>query len=139
VSEAIDLVPLIRQQFAEDMLPADHDYWDVLELVRPSEEVRDLTKEESSKRLQMVIPLQNFIEIYSILCADIISEVMYKNLLKQEESEDVPEDYVKAWHKTTITQNREIVRGSVYPIIAHMIQSGTLVYGQGAKYGILGI
>lgn len=129
----------MRQQLAEDMLPIDHEYWDVLELVKPSEDVRDLNKEESSKRMQMVVPLQSFIEVYSILCADIISEVMYKNLLKQEDAEGIPEEYIKAWHRTTTTQNREIVRGSVYPIIAHMIQSGVLMYGSGAKYGVLGI
>src|SRR5580698_3648929 len=90
--EQIDLLPLVRQRLAWDMLPCDHDYWDVIGMVPPSDEVGDAAHSESHARMNTVARYQPFVDTYSMLCADIITEVMYKNLLKQFDDAYVPED-----------------------------------------------
>lgn len=123
MTTAIDPLPLIRQRLAEDMLPIGHDYWDVLDLVPPSKEAGSAVHEESARRLWRVAPYQNFVEVYSVLTADIISQVMYKNLQRLGTH---TEDEVEQWHDRTLLENREIVRSAVLTILAHMIEAGVL-------------
>lgn len=128
--EQIDLLPLVRQRLAWDMLPCDHDYWDVIGVVQPSEDVKVPAHAESHARMNTVARYQPFVDTYSMLCADIITEVMYKNLLSQFGEHEVPEDVTQAWHDMTLTQNREIIRGAVFPILAHMLASGVIEPGE---------
>jgi hypothetical protein len=128
-SSKVDLVPFIRQKIAEDILPIGHDYWDVLGLVPPSAEAGDAPHEESALRLYRTMPYQDFINVYSILTADIISQVMYKNAKRLDVQ---TEDELEEWHKQLVLQNREIVRGSIVPILAHMLEAGVIMPGIGS-------
>lgn len=126
-SEPINLLPLLKQRLAEDMLPETHEYWKVLDLVPPSPEGLEKAHEESGKRLRMVAPLQKHVDIYSAVIADIVSQIMLKNL--QDTDPEMSEDTIDDWHKMKIRENREIVRGCMYPILAQLIDSRVLVYG----------
>ena len=122
-ADAIDPVPLIRQRLAEDILPIGHDYWDVLDLVPPSAEAGNRLHDESARRLFNVAPLQNFVEVYSVLTADIITQVMYKNLTKLGTYSD---EQINGWHAKTVLENREIARSAVLTILAHMVDAGVV-------------
>lgn len=125
MTDSFDLIPLVRQQLAWDMLPCEHDYWRALELTPPSDEGRDTMHAQSHTRMHAVEPFKNFVDTYSILTADIITEVMYQNLLKHLDGEEIPG--IETWHEVTRKQNREIVRGAVYPILAHLMDSGLMM------------
>jgi hypothetical protein len=118
------MVPVVRTKLAYDMLPTEHSYWDVLKIIPPSDEGGELMQAESRARMRAVMPYQRFVDTYAVLTADIITEVMYQNLRRQIDADDYQ---AAVWHDTTMAQNREIVRGAIYPILAHMLESGVLV------------
>lgn len=125
--ESVDMLPLIRQQLAWDMLPPNHDYWDVLKLVPPSAEIADFVQRESLNRMKLVEPFVPFVEMYSVLVADIMSEVIAKNQQAQlDPDDDFQQGMFKEWHRSLIGQNREIVRGAMYPMLAAMMESGLI-------------
>lgn len=128
--EDLNPLPLIRAKLAWDMLPANHDYWDVLDLVPPSEEISQDIQRESDRRMKLVEPFMPFIEMYSVLCADIMSSVIYKNQRTQlDESNDFQMGLLKQWHRALIHQNREILRGAMYPLLAAMMEAGVIQKG----------
>ena len=132
MSDDIDLVPLLRQRLAQDMLPCEHNYWQALGLTPPGQDVGEVCHADSHARMDSVARYQAFVEIYSVLCADIVTEVMYKNLLDhlaEEMNTDVSLENATRWHGAARSQNREIVRSAVYPILAHMLEAGILKHG----------
>lgn len=127
--DEIDLVPLVRQRLAWDILPCDHDYWELLGIVRPSPEVEDAAHAESHVRMALVKPIQAFLEVYSVLAADIITEVMYDTLREAMPPAEEEEEKYSRWHDATLDQNREIVRGAVFPVVANLMEAGILARG----------
>jgi hypothetical protein len=127
-NEDIDLIPLVRHRLIRDMLPCEHTYWDVLDVVPASDDVGEVIHAESHARMSTVLDFVPFLDMYSILTADIMTAVMYKNLKTNLAGENDPRllEAAEKWHKTTLSQNREIVKGAVYPIVAHMLAAGII-------------
>lgn len=129
--EDIDLIPLVRQRLIRDMLPCDHGYIDVLDVVPASEDVSAVLHAESHARMSTVVAFLPFVDMYAILTADIMTQVMYKNLkATMPDGDDRLKSAGESWHKIMLQQNREVVRGAVYPILAHMMESGLIVKGK---------
>ena len=129
-------LPTIRQQLAADILPADHNYWDVLDLVPPSDEGNEQAQAESVARMEGVKRFVPFIDTYSTLAADIMSQVIYKNAATQIDltNPEVAGGF-EQWHYGLVIQNREVVRAAVYPILAAMLQANVITYGEKAMPG----
>ena len=133
MSTQMDMVPLIRQTLAWDMLPLNHDYWDVLELVPPSEDAAEGMQKESEQRMKLVEPFIPFVEMYSILIADIMTQVIFKNQSKAIDTSDESQvNLLKQWHEALARQNREILRGAMYPMLGAMIEAGLITKGDAA-------
>jgi hypothetical protein len=131
--EDVDLIPLVRQRLIRDMLPCDHGYIDVMDVVPASEDVGKVLHAESHARMATVLHFQPFVDMYAILTADIMTEVMFKNLKATIPADDTRvAEAAERWHKVTQAQNREIVRGAVYPILAHMLEAGLIQHGANA-------
>lgn len=129
MSEPIDMVPTIRQRLFWDILPCDQVgyYWDTTGLVPPGPDVAEIAHRESHARLQKVAPLAEVCEMYIVLTADMITEVMFKQVLSQVDTDDPRiQDTAQQVHDTMLTQNREVVRGSLYSTLAHLIDGGLL-------------
>jgi hypothetical protein len=123
----VDLVPVVRTKLSYDMLPCEHNYWDALKIIPGSDEGQDMMHAESHQRMKAIAPFRSMLDTYSVLCADIITEVMYKNLQKQMDPDEYDDGHAAQWHDVTLAQNREIVRGAIYPILAHLLESGMVV------------
>lgn len=116
------------------MLPVNHDYWDVLNLTPPSDDVAEGITAESEQRMQTVQRFGPFVEMYAVLCADILTQVLYKNMaVRMDLSNPQVHTALENWHVELVNQNREVIRGAVYPILAAMLEADMIDYGEKAK------
>lgn len=131
MSDEVDLVPLLRQRLAQDMLPCTHDYWECLKLTPPGDEVADAVHAESHLRMNSVAHYQSFVDVLVVLTADILTEVMYHDLKKVLDLREMnAENAAEHWHDVYTVQNRENIRAAIYPILAHMLEAGVLRHGE---------
>jgi hypothetical protein len=73
------------------------------------------------------------VEMYSILIADIMTQVIFKNQSRQVNiADDMQARLLDQWHKSLMHQNREILRGATYPMLAAMIEAGLITKGEAA-------
>lgn len=132
-NERIDIVPMIQHRLLWDILPCDQvpEYWGAMKLVPPGPDVSKAAHTESHARLRRVAPLQNVCEMYVVLTADIITEVMYKQMLTNVDPEDAHMmEMAEQAHTNMQAQNREVVRGSLYATLAHLVEGGFIAITQ---------
>jgi hypothetical protein len=126
MNQATDITPAIQQRLAWDIVPCEEvqDIWRYLDLIPPSEDVAEVAHAESHNRLDTLMPIAIVGEIYITLAAEIVSKVMLKHYEDQhgEQPTDVEQSVMAA-------QNHEVIRGSVFPIIAHLMETGMLQLG----------
>jgi hypothetical protein len=126
VNEAIDITPVIQQRLAWDIISCEEidDMWDRLNLVAPSEDVAEAAHTESHARMDTVEPIGLVGEVYIALTADIISKVMAKHW---EDSNGEPPSETEL--SVMKEQNGQVIKGAVFPIIAHLMETGMLQLG----------
>jgi hypothetical protein len=126
MEDALDITAVIQQRLAWDIVPCDEidDMWQQLELVKPSEDVAEIAHSESHERLATIEPLALIGEVYVTLASDIISKVMSKHFEDLHGSQ--PSDAEKS---ILNQQNQEVIRGALFPIIAHLMETGMLQLG----------
>jgi hypothetical protein len=128
----IDITAALQQRLAWDIIPCDviSNYWETLDLVPPQEDVAEMAHQESHKRMMTVAPLLPAGEVFVILATDIISHIMISNMSSMDADEQ------KQAVGVMVAQNREVVRGAFYPILAHMLESGYIQLGPNAAQPI---
>lgn len=117
-----DTVPVLVRKMVWDILPCDEveELMPALGLIAAGEDVAEMEHEESHDRLELLKPVINEVEIYTTIAADI-----YSNALVESVSEEVP-----AAHKAMLTeQNFMILRGGVIAVLAQLLDTGKLKYG----------
>lgn len=126
MNEALDITAVIQQRLAWDIVPCDEidDMWQTLELIAPSEDVAEAAHAESHIRMTTVEPLASIGEIYITLTADIISKVMARHW--QEIHGEHPSDEEQSVMRQ---QNAQVIQSAVFPIIAHLMETGMLQLG----------
>jgi hypothetical protein len=129
----VDVTDAVRQRFAWDILGCDDvaGYWKALDLVPPQEDVAELSHQDSHNRMLTVAPLLPAGEVFIILATDIISTVMIANMNEATKHKYSP-DAIRQMLDVMLAQNREVVRGAFYPIVAHMLENGYLQLGPNA-------
>lgn len=132
--EPVDIMPVMRQRLAWDIVPCEdiEKLWAKLDLVPPGEEVAEAEHQESHRRMITVAPLITWAEVYIALTTDIISRVMIAHLeerIKGGQQEQLPEQALEIM----TAQNQEVVRGAVYPILAHMLEMQLIEFGPKAN------
>jgi hypothetical protein len=126
VNDALDITAVIQQRLAWDIVSCDEirETWKYLDLVQPSEDVAEVAHLESHKRLRTVEPLALIGDVYITLAADIISKLMAKHF--EEQNGCMPTDTERS---VMMAQNNEVIRGALFPIIAHLMETGMLQLG----------
>jgi Na+/citrate or Na+/malate symporter len=126
VNDALDITAAVKQRLAWDIVACDEiaGMWETLGLVPPSEDVSEVAHAESHARMATVAPLGIMGEIYIVLASEIISNVMSKHY--EELHGDLPSDAERSIMKQ---QNEEVIRAAVYPVLAHLLESGMIQLG----------
>ena len=124
--EALDITAVVQQRLAWDIVSCEEisEVWSHLNLVAPSEDVAEVMHAESHRRMETVEPLGLIGDVYIALASDIISRLMSKHY--EEEHGQMPSD---AEQSIMRQQNQEVIRGAIYPIIAHLLETGMLKLG----------
>lgn len=128
MDEEIDLTPVVRQRLAWDICDCQEidDLWEELGLIPPGEDVAEAAHHESHERMATVAPLITLGDVYVLLTSDIISRIMKHHF---EKSGGEMTDAMKS---IMAAQNQEVIRGAIYPILAHMLESGVIQFGPAA-------
>lgn len=101
-------------------MPDQAHFHDVLDLEKDSPEVELMEQLESYRRLGLTTFMSNYIDVYSVIIADIISKIL---LDKYEANLD--EDDARSY-----TEEREdIIKAAIIVFSAHMLRSGMLKPG----------
>jgi len=130
MDEPLDITPAVQQRLAWDIIPCDviSGMWSHLGLVPPSPEVAEDAHRESHNRVAQVAPLIPMTEIYITLAVDIISRMMIANLQQESPGDTLPDGLLQ----TLTLPVTEVVRGTVYPIMANLMEMGMLTLGPAA-------
>jgi hypothetical protein len=130
---SIDITDVIRQRLAWDIVGCDEvqKYWKCLDLIPPQADVAELAHQESHRRMLTVASMLPPGEVFIVLATDIISNVMIANMDESTNHEFSPAE-IEQMIQVMVTQNREVVRGAFYPILAHMLENGYLQLGPNA-------
>lgn len=129
----IDVTDVMRQRLVWDIIGCDevHKYWERLDLVPPQADVAEMAHQESHNRMMTVAPLLPPGEVFIILATDIISNVMIANM-DEATHHQYGEAEIETMIQVMVAQNREVVRGAFYPILAHMLENDYLQLGPNA-------
>ena len=122
LEEELDTVPLLVRKMVWDILPCEEVdmLFPVLGLTSSSDDVAEMEHEESHDRLDLVRPVINDVEIYAAVAANI-----YSNALIESVSEKV-----SPAHRAILDeQNLMLVRGGVIAVLAQLLDTGKLKYG----------
>lgn len=120
--DELDTVPVLVRKMVWDILPCDEveELMPALGLIAAGEDVADMEHEESHDRLDLCHPLINEIEIYSTVAADIMTKAFI---------EAVADDVSSAHEAIFQEQNLMLLRGGVIAVLAQLLDTGKLKYG----------
>lgn len=132
MSEPLDVTPVVRQRLAWDICSCDEidEMWDSLGMVRPSDDVAETAHEESHQRMDKIKPLTKMGDFYIGHASEIISNIMLHYYEKAGGDELTPLQTA-----IMLGQNFEIIRSTMYPILAALLESGLIEYGPAAYTG----
>jgi hypothetical protein len=123
--EHLDITPAMKQRLSWDICDCAeiNDMWGELGLTRPSNDVAEAAHAESHYRMSQAEPFLLMGDIYITLASEIISCVMKHHWEKNgDKLPDEAADFM-------VMQNREVLRAGVYPILAHMLETGVIQFG----------
>jgi hypothetical protein len=130
-----DMVPMLRSQLAWDIAPCDqvHEIWDRLALTPMTDEGSELMHAASHARLNMTMPLHDVLEVFSVLCADMIARLHMCRF--PESNPDAPPGYAESARFQLTQQYTDVTRSALFPVIGHLIENGLITFGPKCNVG----
>ena len=129
-TEQLDIRPLLLKRFVWDIFPHDFDaireVQQQLGLVPDGAEGAKVEHELSDKRLNRVGPLDSTLRTLSDVAAEVVGRSVLAPVAANSGELEVPDGFYESFRR----QNGEIIRDSALAIIAHLLDTGVLEYGQ---------
>lgn len=130
---ALDPRPLMLRRMVWDIFPHDtevvKDVQRKLGLVPDQPDGLEFEHDASDTRINRVAPMSKALETLSGYAAEVIGYFLLAMIEAQaddDEAVEVPDGF----HQSFARQNSEVIFESAYAIIAHLMDTGVLVYGE---------
>ena len=127
----LDPRPLMLKRFVWDIFPHDEELVReaqvLLGLVPDHEDGLEMEHAASDTRLNRVAPLSAVLEVLSGYAAEVVGLFLLSML---GSATDVDLDLPEGFRETFTRQNSEIILDSTCAIVAHLMDTGVLAYGE---------
>lgn len=130
---ALDPRPLMLKRMVWDIFPHDPEIVKAVQgqlgLVPDHADGLEMEHDASDTRINRVAPMSGVLETLSGYAAEVIGYYLLAVLqasADDDEEIEIPENF----HATMARQNSEVIFESAYAIIAHLMDTGVLAYGE---------
>lgn len=122
--------PLILRRFIWDIFPHDYDVIREVQgnlgLVPDHDDGMDVEHHASDKRIGKALPLEDTLDVLSEYAAEVLTQYMVESVREHAGGDfEVPDEVREGFE----AQNAEILSEGLFAVIAHLMDTGVLVYG----------